>query len=308
MLQTTHSVIMVPPTDFAFNEQTEEDNEFQHPSNLILSELRDEVLSEFNEMVNLLRDQHIEVLILNKQQHDPEMPDAVFPNNWFSTDTRGVVTIYPMKTENRQVEVRPDVLKKLLRANHYLVNSLMTIEADEKALEGTGSIIFDHNSRVAYAAISPRCNADLFQRFCKDYDFKAVCFSTQSRQQKPFYHTNVMLSIGEAFTVICSESIDNLEQRTRVVKLLESSGKEVIDISLEQAERSFCANLLQLKNSQGDFCIVMSTSAYQGFNDSQMSRLKKHGKIIACPISTIESVGGGSARCMMTENFLPKIA
>lgn len=307
MHHTTHSVVMVPPNDFAFNEQTGEDNEFQKKSLLNSIELREEALSEFNEMINLLRDQHIEVLVLNKAHFDPEIPDAVFPNNWFSTSPDGKMIIYPMKALNRQAEVRPELLKKLLESNQYEIKNIEVLHGNKKSLEGTGAIIFDHQNKIAYASISERCDLELFNQFCKNNDLKAVSFSTQSSNGKAFYHTNVMMSIGENFVVICSQAINNVQQRQTVLTLLEQSNKEVIDITLKQAEESFCANILQLKNTRGEFCIVISESASKGFTTSQIARLKTHGKLIICPISTIENVGGGSARCMLAENFLPKI-
>ena len=303
-MHTTHSIIMVPPVDFAFNEQTGQDNEFQQPSDLPLDVIRDDALSEFNEMVNILRDHHVEVLLLNKQHDTPPLPDAVFPNNWFSTDNQGSITLYPMKTLNRQAEIRPHALSQLLERNHYKIKHTKTIEHQNQVLEGTGSIIFDHNNTTAYAALSERCDEQLFNNYCQTRGYQAISFQTAASSGKPFYHTNVMMSIGDSFVVICSEAI--ISNQEQVLNKLSSHHKQIIDISLEQAEKSFCANILQLHNLRNEKLIVMSESAYNGFSKAQRNQLEKHGTLVRCPIPTIETIGGGSARCMIAENFLPR--
>ncbi|WP_251359177.1 arginine deiminase-related protein [Kangiella sp. TOML190] len=302
---TTYSVFMVPPQDFCFNEQTGQDNEFQNTSELTPSLVREDAMAEFNHMVNILRDNFIEVLVLGKSADTPELPDAVFPNNWFSTNRQGQLTLYPMKTANRQAEVRPQELTQLAQSHGYLVKSNQDLTSRSKALEGTGSIIFDHKHSIAYAAISDRCDQQLFTDFCKKSSYQPIAFHTQSSSGKPFYHSNVMLSIGEAFAVVCSEAIAETD-RQKVLSQLKVAHKQIIDLTFEQTEKHFCANILQLRNSRGELIIVMSDSAYQGFSKAQKELLKLHGKLVPCPINTIESIGGGSARCMLAENFLPK--
>lgn len=306
MAHTTSCVVMVPPHDFAFNEQTGLDNEFQNKPTLELAELRKQVMAEYLNMVTQLNDAGVTVLQLEKNPALPETPDAVFPNNWFSTDSSGEITFYPMKTLNRQAEVRPQELTDLFRQHGFQVNYQTTFEADSGGiLEGTGSIVFDHNSRIAFGAISERCDRQALMEFCQERDYLQLDFKTESSNKTPIYHTNVMLSIGESFAVICKDSVVEGFQKDILIEQLQASGKEVIEISLEQAEKSFCANILQLHNEQGERLIAMSQSAYQGFNESQLAILKRHGKIIACDIATIEQVGGGSVRCMLAENFLP---
>lgn len=309
---TTNSVIMVPPTDFAFNEQTGSDNEFQNKPQQSNEYLREDALCEFNEMVNLLRDEHIEVLLLNKhaQSHQelPELPDAVFPNNWFSTSSDGTLTLYPMKTPNRRAEVRPDELTLLLHRSGYRINKTEHVDKNhQQILEGTGSIIFDHNNQIAYAAVSDRCDKALFEEFCQQRGYTPISFNSQSSSGKPFYHTNVMMSVGEHFVVICLDSIIDNQQKQQLLDSFAETKKEVIDISFEQTEKSFCGNILQLHNSKGDKIIVMSDSAYRGFTKQQKAKLEKHGRLLPCPIPTIEQVGGGSTRCMLAENFLKKV-
>ena len=308
---TTNSVVMVPPTDFAYNEQTGADNEFQNKPGQAQEHIREDALCEFNEMVNRLRDAHIEVLLLNKhaQSHKelPDLPDAVFPNNWFSTSSNGTLTLYPMRTPNRRAEVRPEELTQLLNRNGYQVHKTEHVDKNhQQILEGTGSIIFDHKNQIAYAAISERCDKELFERFCQKKGYQAVSFTSQSSTGRPFYHTNVMMSVGEHFVVMCLESITDDQQKQLLLDSFTTTKKEVIDISLEQTEKSFCGNILQLHNSKGDKIIVMSDSAYRGFTKEQKAKLEKHGRLLPCPIPTIEQVGGGSTRCMLAENFMPK--
>ena len=305
MRHTTHSVFMVPPTDFRFNEQTGVDNEFQQQVTIDPQILKEDAMAEFNQMVNILRDNFIEVLLLNKNKELPDLPDAVFPNNWFSTDEQGQITLYPMKTANRQAEVRPEELNSLATSNHYQSKSLTDLTTSDHILEGTGSIIFDHKNKKAYAAISDRCEQELFEQYVTQNGYLAISFETRSSTGKPFYHTNVMLSIGEGFAAICTDSVIE-KDREKVISSLKASHKQIIDLSLEQTEKAFCANILQLRNSRSELIIVMSDSAYHGFSKEQKNLLKLHGKLVPCPIDTIEKVGGGSARCMLAENFLPQ--
>lgn len=305
MRHTTHSVFMVPPTDFCFNEQTGTDNEFQQRLDLDPKVIQEDAMAEFNQMVNILRDNFIEVLLLNKSANSPKLPDAVFPNNWFSTDGNGTLTLYPMKTANRQAEVRPDELTALANNYGYGHHQLHDLTQSEQILEGTGSVIFDHANQVAYAAISERCELAAFEQLAADKGYKTVSFETNSSNGKPFYHTNVMLSIGEGFAVVCSEAIVEAD-REKVLSSLKSNHKQIIELSFEQTEKSFCANILQLRNARGELLIAMSDSAFHGFSKEQKNLLKLHGKLVPCPIGTIEAVGGGSARCMIAENFLPE--
>lgn len=295
---------MVPPTDFCFNEQTGVDNEFQQQSDLSPEMIREDAMAEFNQMVNILRDNFMEVLILNKSSGLPELPDAVFPNNWFSTSGDGTITLYPMKTSNRKAEVRPKELKTLAESNQYKSGNFNDLTQSETVLEGTGSIIFDHNNKLAYAAISERCDQALFEDSAHSIGYQSISFKTESSNGKPFYHTNVMLSIGEGFAAVCLDAIIEAD-RERVLQSLKGSHKQIVELSLEQTEKSFCANILQLRNSRGELLIVMSDSAYHGFTKEQKNLLKLHGKLVPCPIETIETIGGGSARCMIAENFLP---
>lgn len=307
MSHTTSSIIMVPPADFCFNHETAQDNEFQQKIDTPEYLIKEEALEEFTLMVNQLRDHHIEVLLLNKHHGDSDMPDSVFPNNWFCTRADGAIDLFPMKTENRRLEVRPDSLSKLLQHNGYQVKTLNDHRQQHQTfLEGTGVMIFDHNNQKAYATISERCDQTNFEQYCQQRDYQPISFHSYSAQNKPFYHTNVMMSVGEQFAVVCLESISQPQQREQLIKSLENDHKTIIDISFEQTEQYFCANLIQLRNLNNDPLIVMSQSAHDAFDKKQRQTLSKHGILVPCDISTIEAIGGGSARCMIAENFLPK--
>jgi len=307
MSHTASSIIMVPPLDFGFNQETAQDNEFQQKIDTPDHLVKETVLEEFNLMVNQLRDQHVEVLLLNKHHGDPEMPDAVFPNNWFCTTPDGSIDLFPMKTPNRRFEVRPKSLQRLLQHNGYQVNQTKDYRhAHQHFLEGTGAMVFDHTHKKAYAALSERCERAIFESYCAERHYQAISFTSLSQRGKPFYHTNVMMSIGEQFVVICLQSIKDPQQRTDVENSLKQDQKHIIDISLEQAEKHFCANLIQLRNLKNEPLIVLSETAFNGFTKEQRQQLEAHGKLISCDIHTIETIGGGSARCMIAENFLPK--
>ncbi|RDX35719.1 hypothetical protein DZA50_06220 [Kangiella sp. HD9-110m-PIT-SAG07] len=307
MSHTTSSIIMVPPNDFCYNHETAQDNEFQQKTDTPHYLVKESAIEEFTLMVNQLRDHHVEVLLLNKHHGDDEMPDAVFPNNWFCTRHDGSIDIFPMKTQNRRAEVRPEALSKLLTHNGYQITEINDYQGQKDAfLEGTGAMIFDHRHTKTYAAISERCDADLLTNYSSGRDYDVISFDSSSRKDTPFYHTNVMMSLGEQFAVICLDSIKDPQQRASVEASLQSDQKHIIDISLKQAEQHFCANLIQLRNQKNEPLIVLSESAYHGFTKEQRQKLETHGKLIACDIHTIESIGGGSARCMIAENFLPK--
>jgi len=310
------AVLMVRPVDFMFNEQTASDNEFQHmPVDVKAESVNSSAMLEFEESVERLRNEGVEVVVLEgqiEQAMRTKTPDAVFCNNWFSTHPNGDIYVYPLSTPNRREEIRRlDDVTKLLTKNGYLINNVKRVAAydeDQHFLESTGSMVFDHVNGIIYAARSIRMNDDMLERFMKvngQYNH-AIVFDTHSSHGLPFYHTNVMMSIGERFAVVCLESIHE-KDRTRVLEELQKH-REVIDISLEQAEQYFCGNILQLKSAKtGEMVIAMSASCLKGFTQEQLEVLGKYGKIVPFPISnTIEFVGGGSARCMLGEIFLPK--
>jgi hypothetical protein len=306
--QLANSIIMVKPIDFGFNEQTGLDNEFQNkPQNSEAEHIKQLVTAEFNNAAEKLAAHGLQVLLLGKEHTNEQLPDAVFPNNWFSTQSTGHLTIFPMKTSNRKAEVQPDQLVRLLRANNYDVGTIVDLRTNlgpEQALEGTGSLIFHHPTNTVFAALSDRCQSQLLAQFSERFNYQLFSFNTQSKTGSAIYHTNVMMSCGEDFAVVATPVICE-NDRDIVLEALNQRVNDVIEISEEQMASSFCGNILQLKSGTGTPLIAMSESAFRGFNSKQLSILEKHGELVICAIPNIERIGGGSMRCMLAENFLP---
>jgi len=305
----TDTVLMVRPEGFAFNVQTGEDNEFQHHLDASAEQIRQQALAEFAAMVARLEAEGVDVLVLEKDPRGITPPDAVFPNNWFTTTSTGEIYIYPMLTPNRREERRVNCISQLLLDNQHSIEQVTWVGhpfKEDQILEGTGAMIIDHATGTVYAALSERCDEELLEKFIAMSGLRrSMTFHTESSTGKPIYHTNVMMSIGEGFAVLCSESFTDSKELTRIKQNL-SATHEIIDISLAQMEQSFCGNILNIRNRQGEPLIVMSQSAFDGFTEAQRETLSKYGKIIANPVPTIEQIGGGSCRCMLAEIFLPK--
>ncbi len=312
--QLTNTIVMVRPVDFTYNEQTAVDNRFQHrPKNLLT--VTQDALQEFANMVDKLRSAGINVLVLEADQQRKSLskhtttPDAVFPNNWFSTTVDGGLLVYPMYTQNRRAERRVEDLTKLLIDAGLQVSDLQWVADEDEGdqiLEGTGAIVIDHIQQRLYGAQSERCHPLKFTQFAEQNGYQEqYLFQTSDPTGEAIYHTNVMMSIGEQFAVICDECFVDKNHYSEVKQSLKQ-GREVIEISYQQMSEHFCGNILQLRNDQGELVIVMSQNAYQGFSEQQRNQLAQHGQLIPCDINTIESIGGGSARCMIAEIFLPK--
>lgn len=309
--QLTNTILMVAPTDFSFNEQTAQDNEFQHkPDNMTADELKLLVRNEFDNAVAALRLAGVNVLVLEKPPGLPQMPDAVFPNNWFATDEEGRVYVFPMCTENRRAEtMQLEAALHILKLSGFIVNEVVDLTKNgvEGFLEGTGSMIFDRQMGRVYASRSVRTDEEKLQEFLDQSGFeKAIVFDAISSNGMPFYHTNVVMSIGDGFTVITLDSVPEGPDKEKLIDNL-SMHRDVVEISKVQAEQYFCGNILQLATGANTSVIVMSTSAYDGFTDDQLDELSDFGTLLPISIPTIEKVGGGSARCMMAEIFLPRI-
>lgn len=309
--QYTDTLLMVRPVDFGFNAQTGADNVFEHLAKDDPSVVTGRAMQEFGAMVQKLRAAGINVLVLERahRRHREKTPDAVFPNNWVTIDHHGAVMVFPMKTPNRRAETgRIADVMQLLHASGYVTHGRPTYvgNGSHHALEGTGAMVLDHRDKVAYAALSERCDAQLLEQYAHKQHYAApVAFHTQGSGGKPFYHTNVMMSVGDGFAVVCDECIADAQERSRVLDDLRQT-HELVDISLQQTEMHFCANILQVANNAGEPFIVMSQNAYNGFTEDQRRSLAKYGQLLPVDIHTIESVGGGSARCMMAEVFAPK--
>ncbi|MCC2521626.1 arginine deiminase-related protein [Vibrio coralliilyticus] len=305
-VQNANCVVMVPPKEFAFNAETARDNEFQHQVTESTEQVRKQAMQEFKTMVGQLRQVGVQVVEFDYPLGDVETPDAVFPNNWFSTTADGALYTFPMACENRQQEVRPEALREALEAAGRAVSSedsLTDYLVENAHLESTGVMVIDHVNRTIYAALSQRCDREVLEDYAERIGYeRVVSFQTALPSGKPIYHTNVMMAIGEHFCVICDEVIPEFERRF-VLKSL-AKDKQVVSISLEQMNQ-FCGNILELETVNGDKVIAMSQSAYDAFSPAQRAQLSSHGKLLPFNVQTIESIGGGSVRCMLGEVFLP---
>jgi len=305
--RTADTVLMVRPRDFGYNIETGFDNEFQKKPAIGQEELKKKANKEFQAMVDGLRKKGVTVLILEPPiNHDITTPDAIFPNNWFSTEHDGTILTYPMMARNRKAERRLLEIEKLLNENRYTIRNCINVgrlDEPKKFLEGTGSLIIDHVDEVVYAARSERCHPDQFDNFIRLRFFReGILFDTKSSSGNPIYHTNVMMSLGEKYAVICLACISDKKQRNHVFSTLNKSF-DVMEITLDQMENYFCGNILEVRNQKNKSFIVMSEKARQGYTKDQKKFLEKYGEILSFDLSTIETIGGGSARCMMAEIF-----
>jgi hypothetical protein len=304
--QLTDTILLVRPESFSFNEETAGSNVFQSEKNADESVLK-KALNEFDSFVETLRSNDVNVLIL-EYGSSIKLPDAVYPNNWFVTHEGGTVILFPMLAENRRKERDAEKLVKLFSSNGMMIKNLIDISGHEKEnlfLEGTGSLVLDRKNKVVYSIESERTSKKLFDDYCDMMKIKnenRIFFHANDRDGNPIYHTDVIMSIGDGFTVICEECIP-MEERNFVLQKLSESKLEIIKINYDQLY-NFCGNILNVKNKKGESIIVMSTKAFNNFTPQQRKTLEQFGKIIHSDISTIENVGGGSARCMMAEIFL----
>lgn len=308
-LHLTNTVVMVPPDTFGFNEQTASSNPFQHKtlnaesSSVIIQK---KAMAEFQNMVAILRRNNIKVIILPNKKN-VATPDAVFPNNWFSTHEDGALIVYPMLAPNRRLERQTKLLVNLLIDEGYCINKTIDLTPHEmrgEILEGTGSLVIDRNHRYIFAIESPRTNKRLFRQFCSRFGYRGILFRAEDTKHRPIYHTNVFMALGSGFCVICLDAIAHGEERKIVIDAMRLTYKTVIDITQQQLY-SFCGNLLHLIDTKGEKRIVLSQKAHDAFTEDQRKILRQFGDLLPIPIDTIETIGGGSARCMMAEIFLP---
>jgi len=309
MNQTTHSVLMIRPVAFRMNEQTAVNNYYQKVlDTLSPATVNAKAQEEFDAFVQKLRIVGVNVVVI-EDTLDSDTPDSIFPNNWISFHENGDVVLYPMFAENRRAERREDVLD-ILEEHGFVINEIMdytSAEDDGFFLEGTGSVVLDRENGKAYCALSPRADEELFIEFCEDFEFSPVlfeAFQTVNGERKLIYHTNVMLCIGDTFAVICAECIDDKKERKMVLDSLRGDGKEIILITEAQVN-SFAGNMLEVRGTDDRRYLVMSASAYQSLTKKQIAQLEEHLTILSSSLDTIEACGGGSARCMMAEVFLP---
>ncbi len=303
--QITAHILMVRPAQFGYNEETAESNAFQRNEGTFTpAQIRRKARAEFDNFVQLLKAAGVQVMVVEDTDY-PIKTDAVFPNNWVTFHQDGTVITYPMQSEVRRLERREDILENL--GKQFKIEQrvhLETSEGQQKYLEGTGSMILDRPNRLVYACLSPRTDATLLDEFCKITGFEKVVFTAVDGSGRQIYHTNVMMALGETFVVICLDSIRDEVERALLLEKFEATHKEVIEISLEQV-MSFAGNMLQIKNRSGEPILVMSEQAYNALDPTQIRLLNKHTNLLYAPLNTIEKYGGGSARCMMAEVFLP---
>ncbi|MFC6269270.1 citrulline utilization hydrolase CtlX [Frigoriflavimonas asaccharolytica] len=307
-MQTTDTLLMIEPIAFGYNAETAENNYFQVEQKG--NDIQAKALVEFQNFVEKLKSKGINVISI-KDTLEPHSPDSIFPNNWVSFHVDGTAVTYPMFAENRRVERRNDIIETI-KTEGFLVENILDLSPAEnmgKFLEGTGSIIFDHDNKLAYGSVSLRLDVELFQDFCEKIEYTPIVFHSYQNangERLPIYHTNVMMCVAEQFVVICLDCIDDEMEREKVQEVIKSSHKELIEISEDQLQ-NFAGNMLQVQNTDGKQFLVMSETAFKSLTEEQISSIENHCEIIYADLETIETNGGGSARCMLAEIFLPKL-
>ncbi len=308
--QITSTLLMVRPTSFHYNEQTAANNYYQKVlSGVDVDMAQERALAEFDNFVSKLMDHGIQVIVV-QDTDSSDTPDSIFPNNWVSFHEDGRTGLYPMFAENRRAERRLDILDLLTESYHFEIKEKVDFTGHEDEghfLEGTGSVLLDRQHNIAYAALSERTDERVLKAFCERFTYSPVSFmayQSTKGQRLPIYHTNVMMCLAEEFAVICADSIDDLQEKETVLSTLRATGKEIMTISEDQV-RHFAGNMLQVMNNEEERFMVMSSSAYHSLEAAQKELITAHCPIIHSSLDTIEALGGGSARCMMAEIFLP---
>jgi hypothetical protein len=302
-MQHTNNLLMIQPVHFSFNAETAVNNSFQNKSDQ--SNVQAKAREEFERFITVLRAHDINVTVV-EDTPNPHTPDSIFPNNWISFHNDGSICLYPMFAINRRLERKPSVLSAI--QEKFIINQtndFTAYEKDELFLEGTGSMVLDRENKIAYACLSPRTNQQVLDEFCKKMQYKGVSFVAVDEAGAPIYHTNVMMCVADDYVVICLDSIKDSNQQTLVKQSIINSGKIIIEINFNQMNH-FAGNMLQVHNSSGEKFLVMSSQAFNSLTSEQISTIHSFNKIIHSDITTIETNGGGSARCMMAEIFLPR--
>lgn len=305
--QITNTVLMVRPVRFRMNEQTVVNNYFQEEMDLKNDEINRQAQQEFDVLVEKLRTVGVKVIVVD-DIYEQNTPDSVFPNNWITFHQNGDVAIYPMFAENRRRERREDILDKVEAEGFDIENVYDYTDAEKENifLEGTGAMVLDRVNRKAYCALSPRADEELFIEFCEDFEYTPVIFKAYQQvnnEQLPIYHTNVMMALGVDFAVVCLDTITDKSERKNLLHHLKEDKKEVINITPKQMEQ-YAGNMLQVQGKDSTY-LVMSDAAYNALTPQQIQTIEKHTQILHSNLETIETCGGGSARCMMAEVFNP---
>lgn len=301
-MQNTSHLLMIQPVNFGFNTETAVNNTFQKN---LEGDVQQKALQEFTDFVEVLRKNKVDVTVIEDSLH-PATPDSIFPNNWISFHADGRIFLYPMFAVNRRFERKSAVLDSVkLKFSVTEIVDLSESESKGLFLEGTGSMVLDRENKIAYACLSPRTDEKLLNEFCKRIDYSPVTFIATDKTGVDIYHTNVMMCVAKTFAVVCLESITEEQGKATLVNSLIKTNKEIVDISSQQLNH-FAGNMLQVMNADEELLLVMSTQAYQSLTAAQIEILQKHNRIIHSSLNAIETAGGGSARCMMAEVFLPK--
>ena len=305
-MQITDTILMVRPAAFGPNAETSSTNFFQSsPRHLNNNEIQRSALDEFNNMVDLLRSHDINVLVIDDTP-TPLKPSAIFPNNWVSTSPEGIVSVFPMYAANRRAEKRDDILKML--AEKFVVKDVQDwseFEVEGKFLEGTGSMVIDHENKVIYACYSPRTDISVLEKFANANKYRAIIFFASDKNGQAVYHTNVVMTLAEDFAILCEEAIEEEWELIAIRQLLDSSGHDVIRIYKDQMH-CFAGNMLQVKNTKGEKFLLMSQTAFDSLYEDQKEELSSRCVLLPISIPIIEQIEGGSVRCMMAEVFLGK--
>lgn len=301
--QTTSHLLMIKPVRFSFNAETAVNNSFQQAFGG--DTVAEKAALEFEKFVDVLTTAGIDVTVV-PDTPDPHTPDSVFPNNWISFHSDGSIILYPMFATNRRMERKPHVIKAI--HEKFTVKDTIDLsgyESQDLFLEGTGSMVLDRTNAIAYACLSPRTNKEVLNDWAEKAGYRIVSFISVDSNGSPIYHTNVMMCVADQYAVICFDSIPDPNERSLVEASLTASGKEIITISFDQMNH-FAGNMLQVQNQKGQLFLVMSSQAFLSLTKEQVERLETYNPILHSDISTIETNGGGSARCMMAEIFLSK--
>ena len=294
-------ILMVRPYQFYFNQQTAANNFFQ--SNINIENANELAIAEFDAMVEKLRAHQIKVNVVQDTK-DPSTPDSIFPNNWVSTHTNGTLCLYPMYAENRRAERKSTVIN-FLQSNYKIENTLDLTDLEKEGifLEGTGSMVLDHQNKLAYGCLSERLDKNAFNEWCDKMQFKPITFKAVDDKAQPIYHTNVLMCMANHFVVICLDSIPNEQERQMLLDSFARTNKEVIEISQDQLNH-FAGNMLQVFDITEKPHLIMSEQAYKSLHTAQLKSLEKYNPLLPISIPTIEALGGGSTRCMMAEIYL----
>lgn len=305
--QPARALMMVRPVRFCYNKETAVDNAFMSKVKSSPEETQAKALQEFDDYVSILRSKGIEVAVF-QDTLEPHTPDSIFPNNWISFHEDGTIVLYPMKAENRRAERRFDIIEDLEKVHNFRIEKRIDIsylENQEKFLEGTGSIIFDYINKIAYACVAQRTDKEVLEMIAERIGFKAYPFHSVDENGKEIYHTNVMMCLGERYVMICTQSITDEQEREALLKTFRDTGHEIVDLTQEQL-RHFSGNALEVSNKDGKTFLIISQAGYDSLTEEQREIIRQYDEIVPIPLHMIETNGGGSARCMISDIRLPK--